>query len=60
VETPFGTPSNPMDEADFEAKFDACAAKAVFPKTPQQLALLKQTVRTLESLPDISALTALL
>ncbi len=60
VKSPFGTPSNPMDDAAFEAKFDSCAAKAACPKSRGELDAIKRTVRHLEELPDIRALTALL
>lgn len=60
VTSPFGTPSNPMDDAAFEAKFDSCAAKAVCPKSKAELEAIKAAVRRLETLPDITALTALL
>ena len=60
VRSPFGTPENPMDDAAFFAKFDSCAAKAACPKTPAELDAIKQTVRRLETLDDIAALTALL
>ena len=60
VDSPFGTPSNPMDDAAFEAKFDSCAAKAACPKTRSQLDAIKQTVRRLDTLDDIAELTALL
>lgn len=60
VDSPFGTPANPMDDAAFEAKFDSCAAKAFCPKTPAELDAIKGTVRRLETLPDIRELTALL
>ena len=60
VRSPFGTPSNPMDDAAFEEKFDACAAKAACPKTQEELDAIKRTVRSLETLADIRALTALL
>lgn len=60
VKSPFGTPANPMDDAAFEAKFDSCASKSACPKTQEQLDAIKQTVRRLETLPDIAELTALL
>lgn len=60
VQSPFGTPQNPMDDASFELKFDSCAAKAFSPRTPEQLAQIKQSVRALESLADIRSFTALL
>ena len=60
VASPFGTPANPMDDAAFEAKFNSCASKAACGKTPAQLDAIRQTARRLETLPDISALTALL
>ncbi len=60
VKSPFGTPANPMDDAAFEQKFDACASKSFRPKTPEQLSAIKATVRRLDTLPDVSALTALL
>ena len=60
VTSPLGTPANPMDDASFETKFDSCAAKAAVPKTPEQLAALKQTVRTLDALEDVRSLTAML
>ena len=60
VTAPFGTPSNPMDDAAFEAKFDSCASKADCGKTQAELDAIKQTVRRLETLPDVAELTALL
>lgn len=60
VKAPFGTPSNPMDDAAFEAKFDSCASKAASGKTPAQLDAIKACVRRLETLPDVRELTALL
>ncbi len=60
VKSPFGTPANPMDDAAFEAKFDSCASKAACPKPPEALEEIKRTVRRLETLADIRALTALL
>lgn len=60
VDSPFGTPSNPMEESAFEAKFDSCASKAVCPKTPAELAALKQAIRSLETLENVSAFASLL
>ncbi len=60
VKSPFGTPQNPMDDAAFEQKFDACASKAACPKTRTELDRIKQTVRRLETLSNIGELTALL
>ncbi len=60
VDSPFGTPANPMSDADFEAKFDACAAKAACPRTAAELDAIKTTVRRLETLENIRELTALL
>ena len=60
VNSPFGTPDNPMSDEDFEAKFDACASKAACPKTQQELDEIKNTVRRFETLSDIRALTGLL
>ncbi len=60
VKSPFGTPANPMDDAAFEQKFVSCASKSACPKTPAQLDAIRDTVRRLETLPDIAELTALL
>ena len=60
VDAPFGTPATPMDDAQFEAKFDSCASKAACGKTQSQLDEIKHCVRRLETLEDIRALTALL
>lgn len=60
VTAPFGTPENPMNDAAFEAKFDSCAAKAACPKTPEQLARLKETIRALDALDDIRSFADML
>ncbi len=60
VESPFGTPANPMDDAAFESKFYSCASKSACPKTRAQLDDIMRTVRRLETLSDIRGLTALL
>ena len=60
VSSPLGTPENPADDAAFSEKFDSCAAKAACPKSPEQLALLKNTIRALDTLENVRSFSALL
>ena len=60
VTSPLGTPENPMDEASFEAKFDSCAAKAMCPKSKDQLQQIKSTIRSLDQVDCVNRFAAML
>ena len=60
VTSPFGTPENPMSDEAFDAKFDSCARNAVHPRTQERLDEIKRTIRNLENVEDIVALSSLL
>jgi 2-methylcitrate dehydratase PrpD len=60
VTSPFGTPENPMDDDMFSQKFDACAKSALSPKSQRELDELKNVIRALDTIDDISELTRLL
>ena len=60
VTSPLGTPENPMDEASFEAKFDSCAAKAMCPKSKDQLQQIKSTIRSLDQIDCVNRFAAML
>ena len=60
VDSPFGTPENPMDDETFAGKFNSCASKAFCPRTPEQLEQLKDAIRRLDAAADVRDFTALL
>ena len=60
MSSPFGTPENPMDDDMFSQKFDACAKSALSPKSQRELDELKNVIRALDTIDDISELTRLL
>ncbi len=60
ITAPFGTPQNPMSEADFLAKFFSCGAKAAAPRSRERLEAIRDAVEHLDAMADVSGLAALL
>ena len=52
-----GQPQNPLSDADLEAKFRDCAARAI---PAERAEVVLKAVRTLEAVPDVSSLARLL